>query len=173
LNDRVFVSNDPVNFVDPWGLAKYIVHYSIKSFGVGPATVYNISGIILSQQQNTDGTHQGARFSGTMVGVGAGLPVAYARGSEMCEDKYENADVQRAEGSGGMLSAGATTFGKDGNFSGGHIRLGEISGTNESLSQSRGLDIGIDAVGTTPFNKIKVDSVGNYSHDFYRSLGGE
>jgi RHS repeat-associated protein len=169
-----YVENDPVNWVDPYGLAKYLVSYQITSVGVGPATAYHISGIVLAQEQNSDSTHKGVKFSGYMFGIGAGLPFGYSEGSEMCEDGFDNPDVRRIGGSAGMLSGGSTSFGNNGQFSAGHLRLGHLVGTNMNPSTTRGFDAGLDLVGTTGLNKISIDGpIGDYSHQFYIRLGGE
>ena len=175
LNLYGYAGGNPVNAIDPFGLADYLVNYSVASVGVGPVTRYTVDATVIAKEQGPGELHQGGSFTVNMYGVGTGLPLGYYEASEMCEDDYESPDVRRVEGSGGILSGGITSVGHDRAGSGGHIRFGELRGTNENLSTTRGVDFGVDLVGTLPFTSgITLDEpVSYYDHDFYLELGGK
>jgi RHS repeat-associated protein len=144
--------SDPLNFVDPWGFARYRVYWSMTGVGAAGMGGAKITGIVVSMEKNCAGLYDAIEFEGYLAGVSFGLPVGVTvNNQEIFEDKYEKADVRRIRGLASLLAASAA-FGDEG-VSGGGYQFGELYGTNENASTAEGYDISFDYLGGRTWTK--------------------
>ncbi len=146
LNLYAYVGSDPNIWIDPWGLARYYVNYTIKSYGVviAPVGMTTIKGIVVSTQRNRDGTFNAIEFEGKFYGEAFGpLPWASTvNNEEYFEDNCEKADVTNIAGRSWFLSGSMALYNLG--VSGGAYRFGSMRGTKETPSKAQGLDLGVD-----------------------------
>ena len=146
INLYSYTDQNPINAIDPFGLARYYISYTIKSYSavVVPAGMSKITGLVVSTQRNSDGTYNAIKFEGKFYGATLGpLPwSATINNEEYFEDDCEKADVTNIEGKSWYLS-GSMALWKLG-VSGGGYKFGNLMGTKETTSSAEGLDLGVD-----------------------------
>lgn len=123
MNLFVYVQNNPVNEVDPFGLARYFVFWKMKSVSavVVPAGITKIEGTVVSTKRNRYGTYDAIDFEGVFYGAALGpLPLAGTlNNQEYFEDPCEEPDLSRIEGLSWYL-AGTMALYKAGVSGGGY-----------------------------------------------------
>ena len=146
LNLFTYVDNNPINFLDILGLAKYRVYWSVESvsyLGMGGA---EIKGLVIAMNKNAQGLYDAIEFKGLFLGVSVGSPYGVTvNNTEIFEDQCEKPNVRRIQGLSWFLS-GTAAFDKEG-ISGGAFYFGSLRGTNKNPSKVEGFDLSGDYLG--------------------------
>lgn len=146
--------------IDPYGLADYMVHWSILSTSFAGMSAGKIKGTVVSMTKNKDGFYDAVNFEGWVGGVSVGVPVgATFNNKEVFSDACEKADVKNIQGPSRLLS-GTAAFHNEG-VSGGGYHFGALSGTEKDVSEVEGYDLAVDYLGGYIRTTTDVYSVSN------------
>lgn len=136
-NRYIYTMNNPLNYVDPDGHARYRVSWTAVRVGDTVGGAY-ISGTVTALQKNERGRYNSVDFAGLFKGFTIGSPAGETTSISDFEDKYADPDVKRIKGDA-IYSSVSIAF-KEG-ISIGKFKFNELISTNDDakdLTEERG-----------------------------------
>jgi hypothetical protein len=136
-NRYIYTMNNPLNYMDPDGHARYRVSWTTARVGDIFGGAY-ISGTVTALEKNEMGRYNAVDFAGVFKGITLGSPAGETTSISDFEDKHIKPDVKRIMGDGIYVS-GSIAF-EDGK-SIGKYKFNELVSTNDDancLTEERG-----------------------------------
>jgi RHS repeat-associated protein len=144
LNPVIFILNNPIDQIDPLGLAEYVVIWEMWSITIGAPGYARLSGKVISTEPDSKiCLYPAIEFIGNFVGVSFPAPVSYTWNNvSIFEDRWTKLDIYNIAGKSEILTGisaepGGGSFPEIGIFKFGGLRM-KLSGEIHAFDISAG-----------------------------------